>query len=114
MSMATIWYILIPLFLVAVAVAVIPVLYGTIKHEHWERNEAALKEHQRSGVIAVDPVEYPQARRAHMHVALQDARAEARELLTRIEHLERFGAQTDQEAPESARLMATAGASSRS
>ena len=85
------WFVLIPLFFLAVVVAVLPVLYGTLKHEHWERREANLKEHQQTEEVTVDPVEYPIARASHVHTALQDARSEAQALLTRIEVLERVG-----------------------
>ncbi len=85
------WFVLIPLFFLAVVVAVLPVLYGTLKHEHWERREAKLKEHQQTEEVTVDPVEYPIARASHLHTALQDARSEAQALLTRIEVLERVG-----------------------
>jgi membrane protein required for beta-lactamase induction len=85
------WFVLIPLFFLAVVIAVLPVLYGTLRHDHWERREAKLKERQQTEVVAVDPVEYPIARAAHIHTALEDARSEAQALLTRIEVLERVG-----------------------
>jgi hypothetical protein len=68
------WFVLIPLFFLAVV-----------------SREAKLKERQQTEVVAVDPVEYPIARAAHIHTALQDARSEAQALLTRIEVLERVG-----------------------
>jgi hypothetical protein len=103
------WLILIPLVLVAVAIGVVPVLYGTLKHEHWERNEATRKERQRSGEI-VDSVDAPRVQRSDLHLALQDARAEARALLLRIEHLERVGGSSQGgTAAEAAGPLATAG-----
>jgi membrane protein required for beta-lactamase induction len=85
------WFVLIPLFFLAVVLAVIPVLYGTLRHDHWERREANLKKRQQSEVVTVDPVEYPIARATHLHTALEDARSEAQALLTRIEVLEKVG-----------------------
>ena len=103
------WLILIPLVLVAVAIGVVPVLYGTLKHEHWEQNEATRKERQRSGEI-VDSVDAPRAQQSDLHHALADARSEARALLLRIEHLERVGGRRqDETVAEAARPLATAG-----
>ena len=84
------WLILIPLVLVAIAIGVVPVLYGALKHEHWERNEATRKERQRSGEV-VDSIDAHRAHPSDLHLALQDARAETWALLRRIEHLERVG-----------------------
>ena len=83
----TVFYWLIPLFVVAVAVAVIPVLYGTLKHQDWENREAALKEQQRVQIATFDTDQTPQARPSRDHVALHDARAEAVALLRRVEYL---------------------------
>ena len=107
----TIFYWLIPLFVAAVAIAVVPVLYGTLKHADWEKREAALKERQRTQVIAIDPDGSARVPESHVHVALQDARAEAVALLRRIEHLTdrvEGGAGSEAEAI-AARPMATAG-----
>jgi len=83
----TIFYWLIPIFVVAVVIAVGPVLYGTLKHEDWETREAALKERQRAQVIDIDPDGPARVPEHHVHVALQDVRAETVALLRRIEHL---------------------------
>ena len=107
----TIFYWSIPLFVVAVAIAVVPVLYGTLKHEDWEKREAAFKENQRIQVIDIDPDESARVPDPHVRVALQDARAEAVALLRRIEHLtDRVEGQAGGEAAAvPARPMATAG-----
>ena len=103
------WLILVPLVVVAVAIGVVPVLYGTLKHEHWERHEATLKERQRSGEI-IDSVDAPRVHQSDLHVALRDARAEARALLLRIEHLESVGSDSLHEtAPDAPQPLATAG-----
>jgi hypothetical protein len=107
----TIFYWLIPLFILAVAVAVIPVLYGTLKHQDWENREAALKESQRvrtTSVCLEGPAPVPER---HAQVELQDARAEAAVLLRRIEYLtERIeGEAPRQHATNGPRPMATAG-----
>jgi hypothetical protein len=103
------WLILIPLVVVAVAIGVVPVLYGTLKHEHWERHEATLKERQRSGEV-IDSVDAQRVHQSDLHLALRDARAEARALLLRIEHLESVGGDSLHEtAPDAARPLATAG-----
>jgi len=83
----TVFYWLIPLFVVAVVVAVIPVLYGTLKHQDWENREAALKEQQQTQIADIDRDESAHTREARVHVALHDAHAEAVALLRRVEHL---------------------------
>ena len=70
------WLILIPLVVVAVAIVVVPVLYGTLKHEHWERHEATLKERQRSGEV-IDSVDAPRVHQSDLHLALQQRAREA-------------------------------------
>jgi len=107
----TIFYWLIPLFVVAVAIAVVPVLYGTLKHEDWETREAALKERQRTQVISIDSDGSARVPEHHVHVALQEARDEAVALLRRIEHLtDRVEGEAGSEAAAIApRPMATAG-----
>ena len=82
----TIFYLLIPLFVVAVVIAVIPVLYGTLKHQDWENREAALKEQQQTQLADNERKTAP-SRESHVHVALHDAHAEAVALLRRVEHL---------------------------
>jgi hypothetical protein len=94
----TVFYWLIPLFVVAVAIAVLPVLYGTMKHHEWEAREAALKEDQQKQIESFHeegPVPAPQGR---THADLQDIHAEAVALLQRVEHI------TAQIDTESARL----------
>lgn len=107
----TIFYWLIPLFVVTVAIAVVPVLYGTLKHEDWEKREAALKEHQRAQLINIDSDGPPRVPEHHVHVALQDAHAETVALLRRIEHLTDLveGETGSEAAAIAARPMATAG-----
>ncbi len=83
----TVFYLLIPLFVVAVAVAVIPVLYGTLKHQDWENREAALKEQQRAQIADIDRDEPAQTGASHVHVALHGVHAEAVALLRRVEDL---------------------------
>jgi hypothetical protein len=103
------WLILVPLILVAVAIGVIPVLYGTLKHEHWDRQEDTRKERQRSGEV-IDSVDAPRAHQSDLHLALRDTRAEARALLLRIEHLESVsGDSVHSTAAEAPQSLATAG-----
>ena len=83
----TVFYWLIPLFVVAVAAAVIPVLYGTLKHQDWENREAAHKEQQQLQLAENDRNQPGQSGAAQVHVALHDAHAEAVALLRRVEHL---------------------------
>jgi hypothetical protein len=82
--MTTIYWLL-PIFVVAVAVAVLPVLFGTIKHKEWEEREAALKDRQQLQIAGRDSAWEPDE--PQVHVALQDVHAEAVALLQRIEHL---------------------------
>jgi hypothetical protein len=103
------WLVLVPLILVAVAIGVIPVLYGTLRHEHWEQREAALKERQRSGEI-IDSADAGRVHQSDLHLALRDARCEARALLLRIEHLESVsGDSVHETAAEAAQPLAVAG-----
>ncbi len=83
----TVFYLLIPLFAVAVAVAVLPVLYGTLKHQNWENREAALTEQQQTQIADSDRDQPAPTRESRVHVALHDAHAEAVALLRRVEHL---------------------------
>ena len=85
----TVFYFLIPLFAVAVAVAVLPVLYGTLKHQDWEKREAALTEQQQTQIADndTDSDQPAQTRESRAHVALHDAHTEAVALLRRVEHL---------------------------
>jgi hypothetical protein len=86
-ALMTVFYWLIPLFVVAVAVAVVPVLYGTLKHEEWEKQEARLKEQQRTRLSASDTSGSPRASEDDVDIALRDAHADAVALLRRIELL---------------------------
>jgi len=83
----TVFYWLIPLFVVAVAVAVIPVLYGTLKHQDWENQEAAHKEKQQVQIRSYDRREPSRIGGPRVEVALHDAHTEAVALLRRVEHL---------------------------
>ena len=83
----TVFYWLIPLFVLAVAVAVIPVLYGTLKHQDWEDREAPLTERQQMGTGVVFSRESSGIPEPRVHVALHDAHADAVALLRHVEHL---------------------------
>jgi hypothetical protein len=106
----TIFYWLIPLFALVVAVAVLPVLYGTLKHERWELEEAAHKESQQKVISAVASGA-TQAQSPHVHVALQVARDEVIALKRRIEHLsQRVESEShDESVSGNARAMADTG-----
>jgi hypothetical protein len=83
----TVFYWLIPFFAVVVAVAIVPVLYGTLKHEEWEQHEATLKQRQRTQLRAADTSGAPRVQENEVDIALQDAHADAVALLRRIEQL---------------------------
>jgi hypothetical protein len=78
------WYI--PLYVLAVAIAVVPVAYGTIKHRQWEEAEAA---------HPAAPTHHEAPKVSHIGPRLEEARHEALALLERLEHLQKFVAREE-------------------
>ena len=81
----------IPLFIAVIIVAVMPVLYGTLKHRHWEEaEEASLARAAAAGQLAAPASVPASALTSHDHSTLDAARKEAIELLARLEQLRDF------------------------
>ena len=77
-----------PLFALAVLIAMVPVLYGTIKHEKWEEAHAVFQVRGGAEVPTASPeqisgVPEPSA----IEASLEHVRADALALLRRIEDL---------------------------
>lgn len=81
-----------PLFALAVLVATVPVLYGTIKHEEWEKAHAVFRVSDGAGVPSASPERTSGVPEISVQASLEHARADALALLRRIEELtERVG-----------------------
>ncbi|MGD0593648.1 MAG: hypothetical protein ABSB54_08225 [Acidimicrobiales bacterium] len=76
----------IPLFVLAVAIGTVPVLYGTLKQERWEEAEYATYA-QREAAALVETVPVPVVAEASAARRLQLAHDEATVLLARLEEL---------------------------
>jgi putative exporter of polyketide antibiotics len=78
----------IPLFIAVIILAVMPVLYGTLKHRQWEETEeASLARAAAAGQLAA-PASVPAAAlTSHGPSTLDAAREEAMALLVRLEQL---------------------------
>jgi hypothetical protein len=88
-------YWLLPLFALAVLIAVLPVLIGTMRHEHWERNHLALQEQQLAELSGEGSVTHSGVSEDSLRESLERAKSDAVELVRRIEHLtERVDGQT--------------------
>lgn len=80
-------YWLIPLFALAVIIAVLPVMMGTMRHDHWEKEHLALQEQQVAELSGERPVSHSGSSEYSLRESLERARSDALELVRRIEHL---------------------------
>ena len=80
-------YWLVPLFVLAVVIAVIPVLLGTVRHENWEKDHLALQKQQLAELYGDDSGSHSNGSEVPLNEALQRAKSDALELVSRIEHL---------------------------
>lgn len=90
-------YWLLPLFVLAVLIAVLPVLIGTMRHDHWESEHLALQEQQLAELSGEGSVSRSGILEDPLAESLESARSDALELVRRIEHLtERVDRQNSQ------------------
>jgi hypothetical protein len=82
----TLVYALIPVCLLALAIAVVPVLYGTHRHHRWEERERSGQPSASPGLAGAEPVV---AETPHGGYTIEQVRHETLALVRRIEHLEK-------------------------